>query len=89
MAEVARQRICDSGLADHCSLHHWVGRLEGQAEEVRRITDDITYRRWRLHITASAYRFRSAGMNLYQVLLSKPLNGKSVMPLTRADWYRE
>ena len=68
------------------TLHHWVRRLEGHAEEPRRITDDTTYRTWRLYMAASANRFRAAGMNLYQVLLSKPLKGKSGMSLTCADW---
>ncbi|MGA8621122.1 MAG: cyclopropane-fatty-acyl-phospholipid synthase family protein [Candidatus Sulfotelmatobacter sp.] len=71
------------------TLHHWVRRLEAHAEEARCITDDTTYRTWRLYMSASAHRFRSAGMNLYQMLLAKPLNGKSGMPFTRTDWYRE
>jgi cyclopropane-fatty-acyl-phospholipid synthase len=70
------------------TLHHWVRRLEAHAEKARRITDDITYRTWRLYMAASAHRFRSAGLSLYQMLLAKPLNGKSGMPLIRADWYR-
>jgi len=70
------------------TLHHWVRRLEAHAEEARRITDDVTYRTWRLYMAASAHRFRSAGLNLYEMLLAKPVNGKSGMPLIRADWYR-
>jgi cyclopropane-fatty-acyl-phospholipid synthase len=69
------------------TLHHWVRRLEAHAAEARHITDETTYRIWRLYIAASAERFRSARLNLYQMLLAKPLNGKSGMPLTRADWY--
>jgi cyclopropane-fatty-acyl-phospholipid synthase len=69
------------------TLCHWVHRLEAHAEEARRVTDDTTYRTWRLYMAASAHRFRAAGMNLYQMLLAKPLDGKGVMPLTRADWY--
>ena len=30
------------------TLHNWVQRLEAHAEEARRITDDTTYRIWRL-----------------------------------------
>jgi cyclopropane-fatty-acyl-phospholipid synthase len=70
------------------TLHYWVRRLEARAEEACCITDVTTYRTWRLSMAASAHRFRSAGMNLYQILLAKPLNGKSGMPLIRADWYR-
>lgn len=69
------------------TLHHWVQRLEAHQEEARRITDDITYRIWRLHMAGSAHGFRTGRLNIYQVLLSKPLHGHSGLPLTRADWY--
>jgi len=70
------------------TLHHWVQRLEAHQEEARRITDDITYRIWRLYMAGSAHRFRTGRLNIYQVLLSKPLHGQSGPPLTRADWYQ-
>jgi len=69
------------------TLHHWVQRLEAHQEEARRITDDITYRIWRLYMAGSAHGFRTGRLNIYQVLLSKPLHGHSGLPLTRADWY--
>jgi cyclopropane-fatty-acyl-phospholipid synthase len=71
------------------TLHHWVQRLEAHAQQVRRITDETTYRIWRLYMAASAHRFRSARLNLYQMLLAKPLDGQSCMPWTRTDWYCE
>jgi len=70
------------------TLHNWVHRLEAQAEEARRITNETTYRIWRLYMAASAHRFRCARLNIYQMLLAKPVHGESGMPLTRADWYR-
>jgi cyclopropane-fatty-acyl-phospholipid synthase len=70
------------------TLHDWLQRLEAHAEDARRVTDETTYRIWRLYIAASEHRFRSGQLNLYQVLLAKPADGKSGMPLTRADWYR-
>jgi cyclopropane-fatty-acyl-phospholipid synthase len=69
------------------TLHHWVQRLEAHQGEARRITDDITYRIWRLYMAGSAHGFRTGRLNIYQVLLSKPLHGHSGLPLTRADWY--
>jgi len=69
------------------TLHHWVQRLEAHQAEARRITDDITYRIWRLYMAGSAHGFRTGRMNIYQVLLSKPLHGHG-LPLTRADWYQ-
>ena len=71
------------------TLHHWVRRLEAHADEVRRITDETTYRIWRLYMAASAHRFRLNRLNLYQMLLAKPLHGQGCMPPTRADWYRD
>lgn len=69
------------------TLHNWVQRLEAHAEEVRRITDDTTYRIWRLYMADAAHRFRSGRLNVYQTLLAKPLHGQSGLPLTREDWY--
>jgi cyclopropane-fatty-acyl-phospholipid synthase len=70
------------------TLHHWVRRLEAHADEARRLTDDTTYRIWRLYMAGSAHGFRTGRLNLYQTLLAKPLHGESGLPLTREDWYR-
>ena len=69
------------------TLQNWVRRLEARAEEARRLTDETTYRIWRLYMAGSADGFRSARGNLYQTLLVKPDRGVSGLPLTRADWY--
>ncbi|MFZ0288089.1 MAG: cyclopropane-fatty-acyl-phospholipid synthase family protein [Candidatus Sulfotelmatobacter sp.] len=69
------------------TLHHWARRLEAHAEEARRITDDTTYRTWRLYMAGAAHGFRSGRLNVYQTLLAKPLHGRSGLPLTREDWY--
>jgi cyclopropane-fatty-acyl-phospholipid synthase len=37
------------------TLRHWVRRLEAKHEEARKITDDITYRVWRLYMAGSAH----------------------------------
>jgi cyclopropane-fatty-acyl-phospholipid synthase len=78
------------GLREHytLTLHHWVRRLESHAEEVRRVTDDTTYRIWRLYMAGAAHAFQSGRLNVYQTLLAKPVNGRSGLPLTRDDWYR-
>jgi cyclopropane-fatty-acyl-phospholipid synthase len=69
------------------TLRHWVHRLEARAEEARHITDETTYRVWRLYISGSAHGFNTGRLNIYQTLLSKPDRGESGLPLTRADWY--
>ena len=69
------------------TLRHWVQRLEASAEKAQSVTDETTYRIWRLYMAGSAHQFRSGALNLYQILLTKPLDGDSGMPLTRAEWY--
>jgi len=70
------------------TLHHWVRRLEASAEEARRITNDATYRIWRLYMAGAAHGFPTARLNVYQTLLARPRQGDSGLPLTREDWYR-
>lgn len=69
------------------TLRHWVRRLEGARDVVRRVTDETTYRIWRLYMAGSAYNFDRGRLNIYQALLVKPGRGRSTLPLTRSDWY--
>jgi cyclopropane-fatty-acyl-phospholipid synthase len=69
------------------TLKNWVRRLEARADEAKRLTDEATYRIWRLYMAGSAGGFQSARGNIYQTLLVKPNRGVSGLPLTRADWY--
>jgi cyclopropane-fatty-acyl-phospholipid synthase len=69
------------------TLREWLRRLEAHAEEARRLTDEMTYRIWRLYMAGSAHGFEIGRMNLFQTLLSKPDDGISRLPLTRKDWY--
>jgi cyclopropane-fatty-acyl-phospholipid synthase len=90
-AELSGFEVRDAeSLREHyaLTLHNWVQRLEAHAEEARRITDDTTYRIWRLYMAGAAHRMRRNRLNVYQTLLAKPLNGRSGLPLTREDWYR-
>lgn len=70
------------------TLRRWVHRLEERKEEARRLTDETTYRIWRLYMAGSAHYFSSGRLNLYHALLLKPASGPDNQPLTRADWYR-
>jgi cyclopropane-fatty-acyl-phospholipid synthase len=69
------------------TLRHWVRRLESHADEVRQLTGDVTYRIWRIYMSASIHAFLTGRNNIYQTLLAKPDRGNSHLPLTRADWY--
>jgi cyclopropane-fatty-acyl-phospholipid synthase len=90
-AELCKFEVWDvENLREHyaLTLHHWVRRLEANADEARRMVGEITYRIWRLYMAASVHAFRSERLRLYHVLFVKPQNGSNHMPLTRADWYR-
>jgi cyclopropane-fatty-acyl-phospholipid synthase len=65
------------------TLRQWVRRLEARHEEAVRLTDEVTYRVWRLYMAACAYCFRTGSLNLYQALLAKPAGDDSRLPLTR------
>lgn len=69
------------------TLRQWVRRLEAHADEVRKLTSELTYRIWRLYMSVSAHGFESGRITIYQSLLAKPERGDSRLPLTRADWY--
>lgn len=68
------------------TLRHWAERLEAHHDEVCRLTDETTYRIWRL-MCSSAEGFERGQLSLCQTLLSRPDQGRSRLPLTRADWY--
>jgi cyclopropane-fatty-acyl-phospholipid synthase len=70
------------------TLRHWGRRLDERADEACRLTDEVSYRTWRLYLAVSALGFRIGVVNLYQTLLVKPYpQGESNLPLTRSDWY--
>ncbi len=70
------------------TLRHWVRRLEDRHEEVVGVTDETTYRIWRLYMAASAHGFDAGLLSVFQALLQRPDSGPSGLPLTREDWYR-
>jgi len=69
------------------TLRRWVTRLEAHHDEAIAATDETTYRVWRLFMAGSAYGFTKGRLNVYQTLLAKPDDGRSGLPLRRADWY--
>jgi cyclopropane-fatty-acyl-phospholipid synthase len=71
------------------TLRHWAHRLELHRAEALKVVDEPVYRVWRLFMQGSAHGFAAGLLNLYQVLLLKPIEGQSGLPLTRADWYRK
>ncbi len=72
------------------TLRHWVQRLEAHHDEALRHVQEPTYRVWRLFMAGSVQGFGSQRLNLYQTLLVRPdAQGRTSLPLSRADWYLE
>jgi cyclopropane-fatty-acyl-phospholipid synthase len=71
------------------TLRAWLRGLEKRRADAIRLVGERTYRVWRLYMSAGAYGFRIAGINIVQTLLSKPTaEGIAGVPLTRDDLYR-
>jgi cyclopropane-fatty-acyl-phospholipid synthase len=71
------------------TLRTWLRGLEKRRADAIRLVGERTYRVWRLYMSAGAYGFRTAGINIVQTLLSKPTpEGIAGVPLTRDDIYR-
>lgn len=91
IAEQAGFEVRDAeNLREHyaLTLRRWVNRLEARRAEAVKAADEVTYRTWRLYMSASAHGFESGCINVNQTLLAKMAHGgKSSVPLTRADLY--
>jgi len=90
-AETAGFEVRDvESLREHytLTLKAWLSNLEGNYEKAVRLTDEATWRTFRLYLAGARYGFTTGVYNLYQALLVKPDRGASGLPLTRADWYR-
>ncbi len=53
------------------TIRHWLTRLEAQHDQAVQLTDERTYRAWRLYMAVSAYGFAEGYAKVYQTLLSK------------------
>ncbi len=71
------------------TLQHWIERLEARRADAVRSVGELTYRAWRLYLTASRRGFRSGVLNVNQTLLARPTtDGVARIPFSRADLYR-
>jgi cyclopropane-fatty-acyl-phospholipid synthase len=69
------------------TLRQWVKRLEMRQDVATAVTDEVTYRTWRLYMASVTQGFEESLINVNQMLLSKPENGDSCLPLTRTHLY--
>ena len=93
MAEQAGFEVRDvENLREHYALtiRNWVRRLAEHREEAIKASNQVTYRTWRLYLSASVYGFESGSINVNQTLLAKMTpDGWSSVPFSRADLYRQ
>jgi cyclopropane-fatty-acyl-phospholipid synthase len=90
VAEVSGFEVRDvESLREHyeLTLRHWLRRLEAHHDEARRLTNEPTYRIWRLNHAGTALGFKTNRHTIYQALFLKPDRDESKLPLTRAEWY--
>lgn len=70
------------------TLDRWRRRLEERHDDAVAITDEVTYRIYRLYFAGAKRGFQTGLYNLYQTLVSKTGSDATELPLTRADLYR-
>ena len=71
------------------TLEYWLRRLEAQHSAALAFVNEETYRVWRLYLAGSGHGFQRGHIAVYQTLLTKlDDRGRTALPLTRSDWYR-
>ena len=67
------------------TLRAWLARLMRHRDEAIALTDERTFRIWRVYMAGSAFAFSTGQLNIVQTLLSKPDGaGHSEVPLRRS-----
>ena len=90
VAESAGFEVRDvENLREHyeLTLRRWIEALQGNADALLSQVSETTYRTWLLYLAGSAAAFRRGDIAVYQVLLCRPNQGDSELPLRREDWY--
>lgn len=70
------------------TLRRWCLGLERRETQARALVGDETYNVWRFYVAGSAHSFAAGRLGVVQMLLAKRTSdGRSDLPLTRADLY--
>jgi cyclopropane-fatty-acyl-phospholipid synthase len=69
------------------TLQRWLERLEANRAKAIRLTDEVTYRIFRIYFAGAIQGFRHNYYNLNQSLVIKSGDQPTNLPLTRADLY--
>lgn len=71
------------------TLQRWRERLEANREDAIRLTDEVTYRIYRIYLAGAIQGFRYGTYNLYQSLMIKCGDQPSGFPLSREHLYSQ
>jgi cyclopropane-fatty-acyl-phospholipid synthase len=69
------------------TLLRWLRRLEQAQDQAKALTDETTYRIFRIYLAGALHGFQWGIYNLYQTLVVKSGEAISGLPLTRDEWY--
>ncbi len=60
------------------TLRHWLKRLDDHRTQAIQLTDEATYRAWKLYMSTAIYGFETGSINVNQALFYKPLNSRNL-----------
>lgn len=70
------------------TLEHWSAHLEAHRAEALAALGEQRFRLWRIYLGACVYYFRKGHLSIFQSLLARPHEDRSVaLPPSRADLY--
>jgi cyclopropane-fatty-acyl-phospholipid synthase len=69
------------------TVRHWLRRLQERSEDIKKVTDEVTYRAHRIYLAAAIHEFEVQTAHVYQAVLVKSDTGSTGLPLTRDGWY--
>jgi cyclopropane-fatty-acyl-phospholipid synthase len=90
LAETAGFEVRDvENLREHYAqtLRLWVDNLERRQDVIQKISGEVTWRVFKLYMSACAQNFSLGHLNLFQTLLTKSDRGYTPLPATRKSWY--
>ncbi len=68
------------------TLEAWVRRLEANADRARELAGDEVYRTWRLYMSAARQGFEEGSLDVAQLLLARPADGRPARLPLRPWW---
>ncbi|TDY23466.1 cyclopropane-fatty-acyl-phospholipid synthase [Paraburkholderia sp. BL6665CI2N2] len=71
------------------TLNTWSGNFEAQAEQARKLVDDVKFRIWRVYLAGCAYAFEHDDVSIYQIVCRKAGRSAATLPWSRRYMYEQ